>query len=212
MDWLFWDNDGVLVLTEHLYYQACAEALQRADLVLELADFQDISLHRGQSVFDWGLARGLPAAAIPTLKGWRDRCYAELLADAVVVAPGIQETLEKLAGRLGMAIVTSCRREHFVLMHRTTGLLDYFDFVLVREDYDKSKPHPEPYLRALERSGCQAGRGLAIEDSPRGVLAASRAGLDCIAIPGALNRGGDFQAARWQLASAGEIPNLLGMG
>ena len=46
-----------------------------------------------------------------------------------------------------MGVVTKSRREHFELIHTATGLLHYFDFVLTREDYKKSKPDPDSFLR-----------------------------------------------------------------
>ena len=110
-----------------------------------------------------------------------------------------------------MAIVTSCRRENFLQMHRESGLLGYFDFILTREDYGASKPDPEPYRTACARAGLHPGRCLAIEDSERGVTAAARAGLAVAAIPGAMNQGGDFSAARWLLDGIHQLPALLGL-
>ena len=110
-----------------------------------------------------------------------------------------------------MAIVTSCRRDNFLQMHRQSGLLGYFDFILTREDYGASKPDPEPYRTACARAGLDPGRCLAIEDSERGVTSAARAGLAVAAVPGHMNRGGDFGAARWLLHGIDELPVLLGL-
>jgi HAD superfamily hydrolase (TIGR01509 family) len=210
MDWLFWDNDGVLVATEELYYRACAEALARVGVDLDLPTFRTISLQRGESVFQL-VAESRGREARESLRSWRDARYGELLAGGVALLPEAKETLERLRGRVRMAIVTSCRREHFAVMHRDSGLLDYFDFVLMREDYHHSKPHPEPYLLALARSGAKPGRCVVIEDSPRGAQAAARAGLACIVIPGTMNAAGDFSSARWRIERLGEIPDLLGL-
>lgn len=204
-DGIFWDNDGVLMETEHLYYQANAEALAKVGVELSLEDFCRISLRQGESVL--GLAaRDCDAVE---LRRVRDEIYFRLLGEESRVFPGVQDALERLQGRLPMAIVTSCRRENFLQMHRTSGLLGYFDFVLTREDYGASKPDPEPYLTACARAGLQPGRCLAIEDSERGVTSAVRAGLVVAAIPGDMNRGGDFGTARWLLDSIRELPALL---
>lgn len=207
-DGIFWDNDGVLMETEHLYYQANAEALAGAGVQLSLDDFRRISLRRGESVL--GLAAGQGDNATE-LRRVRDEIYFRLLGEDARVIPGVRDTLERLHGRLPMAIVTSCRRENFLQMHRGSQLLDYFDFILTREDYHASKPDPEPYLTACARAGLHPGRCLAIEDSERGVTAAARAGLAVAAIPGAMNRGGDFSAARWLLDGIRELPALLGL-
>ncbi|CAH2030095.1 HAD family hydrolase [Trichlorobacter ammonificans] len=205
-DALFWDNDGVLMETEHLYYRANAAALADVGVELTLDDFRRISLRRGESVL------ALAGGDGTELRRRRDEIYFRLLGEEARVISGVRDTLEQLHGRFAMAIVTSCRREHFVQMHRESGLLDYFDFILTREDYAVSKPDPEPYRTACIRAGIHPARCLAIEDSERGVVSAARAGLCVAAIPGELNRGGDFSAARWLLQEIGELPALLGPG
>jgi len=207
-DGIFWDNDGVLMETEHLYYQANAQALAGAGVELTLEAFCRISLRQGESV----LALAANTCDEVELRRTRDQVYYRLLGEESRVYPGVQETLELLHGRLPMAIVTSCRRENFLQMHRSSGLLGYFDFILTREDYGASKPDPEPYRTACARAGLNPGRCLAIEDSERGVTAAALAGLAVAAIPGEMNRGGDFGAARWLLDSVDELPELLGIG
>lgn len=208
-DGIFWDNDGVLMETEHLYYQANAAALAQAGVTLTLDDFRRISLRQGESVLD--LAAGRGEEATTALRRVRDELYYRLLGEEARPLAGVAETLARLHGRLPMAIVTSCRRENFLQMHRASGLLGYFDFILTREDYGASKPDPEPYRTACVRAGLDPGRCLAIEDSERGVISAARAGLAVAAIPGEMNREGDFGAARWLLTGIDELPALLGL-
>lgn len=204
-DGIFWDNDGVLMETEHLYYQANAEALSLAGVELSIEDFRRISLRQGESVL--GLApSGCDAAE---LRQVRDQIYFRLLGEESRVFPGVRDTLDQLHGRLPMAIVTSCRLDNFLQMHRKSGLTGYFNFILTREDYGASKPDPEPYLTACTRAGLHPDRCLAIEDSERGVASATSAGLVVAAIPGDMNRGGDFSTARWLLDSIQELPALL---
>ncbi|OGU05948.1 MAG: HAD family hydrolase [Geobacteraceae bacterium GWC2_55_20] len=206
-DGIFWDNDGVLMETEQLYYQANAEALAQAGVELSLEEFCRISLRQGESVLS--LAAG--DSDEEALRRVRDEIYFRLLGKEPRVYPGVHDTLELLHGRLPMAIVTSCRRDNFLQMHRASGLLGYFDFILTREDYVSSKPDPEPYLTACARAGLHPGRCLAIEDSERGVTSAARAGLVIAAIPGDMNRGGQFGAARWLLDGIHELPALLNL-
>jgi HAD superfamily hydrolase (TIGR01509 family) len=108
-----------------------------------------------------------------------------------------------------MGVVTSSRRDHFDLIHDQTGLLPYFDFVLTAGDYPRAKPYPDPYLAAVERSGVSTGACIAVEDSERGLEAATLAGVRCIVVPTALTRGGRFARAHRVLASVTEIPGIL---
>lgn len=205
-NFIFWDNDGVLVDTEGLYWQASKEVLEQIGFSLSAEQFAAISLATGRSVFELATT---DEALMDELRHRRNRRYAELLAGSDLVLPGVREAIAQLAGRHEMAIVTSSRRDHFNLIHADSKLLHHFSFVLCREDYLEAKPHPEPYLLALRRSGRKASECLVIEDSLRGLLAAKAAGLTCWVIPSAQTRGQDFASADRILEQIGELPALL---
>ena len=207
--YIFWDNDGVLVDTESYYLQASREALALLGIVLTPSQFADISLNQGRSIFDLATERGHAKGSISKLRTWRDKRYAELLEQRDMTLAGVREVLEKLHGKISMAIVTSSKREHFDIIHRQTSLLPFFDFYLTREDYNLSKPSAEPYLMALEKSGQQAQDVLVIEDSPRGLTAAKAAGLACWVIPTQLTSLRELIGADRILQQIDELPTLL---
>ena len=122
---------------------------------------------------------------------------------------GVKEVVESLAGRYRMGVVTSSRRDHFDLIHARTGLLGCFDFVLTADDAAEVKPHPALYLKAIEKSGCDAGRCLAVEDSERGLAAAHAAGLRCVVVPTSLTRNSRFEHADRVLGRIGEVVAML---
>jgi HAD superfamily hydrolase (TIGR01509 family) len=206
-EFIFWDNDGVLVDTEGLYYQASREALARIGFDLTTEQFAAISLSSGRSVFELATA---DAALMEDLRLWRNARYSELLAGQDLVLPGVRETVARLAPRYGMAVVTSSRRDHFDLIHVGSGLRPFFDFILCREDYRASKPDPEPYRLALQQSGREPCRCLVIEDSARGLAAAKAAGLTCWVIPSAQTRGHAFPGADRVLTHIGDLAALVG--
>lgn len=49
-------------------------------------------------------------------------------------------------------------------------------------DVKNGKPHPEPYLRGLEKAGVKAGEAIVIENAPLGVRSAKAAGIFTIAV------------------------------
>jgi HAD superfamily hydrolase (TIGR01509 family) len=206
---ILWDNDGVLVETEHLYFEATRDTVRSAGLELTQDLYLEHFLVNGRGAWHLLEARGVPADRIEALKAERNARYARRLADAPRVVPGIPDVLDALHGRYVMGIVTSCRREHFEVIHRATGLLKYFDFVLAHGDYARSKPAPDPYLRAVERAGVPAGDCIAVEDSERGLIAATAAGVRCVVIPSWLTRSCRFAGAWRVLESAREVPALL---
>jgi HAD superfamily hydrolase (TIGR01509 family) len=192
---ILWDNDGVLVDTERLYYQATRAALARAGMELSEEVYEDVSLRQGHSVFELLRRRGGGEDEIERLRAERDAHYLGLLESGGLVIEGVEETLRALHGKLAMAVVTSARRIHFDTVHRASGLARYFDFVLTREDYGRCKPDPEPYRTALVRTGLRADECLVIEDTERGLVSATEAGMRCIVIPNSLARSGDFSRA-----------------
>ena len=72
---VFWDNDGVLVDTERLYFQATRELLQKAGVTLTPELFQQVSLREGRSAFDLALDKGVPQEEIDRLQTERNRRY-----------------------------------------------------------------------------------------------------------------------------------------
>jgi FMN phosphatase YigB (HAD superfamily) len=61
-------------------------------------------------------------------------------------------------------LATSALRANQQLAFDRFGLHRYFDAVVTAEDVGRTKPDPEPYLRAAEQLGVSAQRSVAIED------------------------------------------------
>jgi HAD superfamily hydrolase (TIGR01509 family) len=205
---IFWDNDGVLVDTEELYFEATRAVLEQAGYALTVAEYKEIGLGQGRSVFE-AVRAALGDAEVERLRGIRNVRYAERLALGITALDGIASLLSSLHGRVTMGVVTSSNADHFELMHRTTGLLRYFDFVLTNRDYEHTKPHPSGYLAALARCRLAPEECIVIEDSERGLASARAAGLRCIVIPRGLTRGGSFTGAYRVLEEANEIAAVL---
>ena len=52
--------------------------------------------------------------------------------------------------------------------------MEFMDLVISNEDVKNSKPHPEMYWKAISMMSCLPEETLIVEDSPYGLLAASR--------------------------------------
>jgi HAD superfamily hydrolase (TIGR01509 family) len=206
---LLWDNDGVLIDTEGLFFEATRGVLMNVGIKLTQEVYAKYALQQGWSCFDLAAARGLNASQISELRAERDRLYSALLADGPGPIEDVCETLTLLRRRFRMAVVTTSKAEHFQLMHRRSGLLEFFEFAITREDYQRSKPDPEPYIAALKRLQLSAEQCVAIEDSERGLVAAKAAGLRCIVIPSGMTRGAKFDGAAALLASVAAVPKAL---
>jgi HAD superfamily hydrolase (TIGR01509 family) len=206
---LFWDNDGVLVDTEHLYLAATREVLARQGIELSDADYHELFLTRNRGILHFAELHRWSDAALDAIRRERNARYTGLLREQCCVLDGVEHVLAKLHGRYTMGIVTSALREHFDIVHATSGLLGYFQFVLASGDYSESKPHPAPYLKAVERAGVRPDECLVIEDSERGLASATAAGLKCVVVPSRLTAGRPFAAAHRVLGNIRELLALL---
>lgn len=197
---ILWDNDGVLVDTERLFWQANRELFLPFGIDLSERDF--FNWYLADNCGAWHLLDhlGMSGERIAELREGRNRRYSELLLGAAVEPiAGVGELLSALAPRMAMGVVTSSMASHFALIHSRLDLLRHFRFVLTAEHYTNSKPSPEPYLLGLEKLGLQADRCVVVEDSPRGLAAARAAGIRCIVLRNALTRHYSFPGA-WRIA------------
>lgn len=206
---IFWDNDGVLVDTEHLYFEATRRVLAAAGIELTEDDYRELFLVQGRGAWHLAEVRGLSLTAVEALKEQRNALYGELIAGAPRVLPGVPEVVSALHGRYRMGVVTSSRRHHFEIIHRDTGLLPYFDFVITADDCPRTKPCPDPYLRAIEMSGVDRTACLVVEDSERGLEAATAAGLRCVVVPSRLTQSQTFDGTFGRLDSIRDLPAML---
>lgn len=202
---IFWDNDGVLVDTERLHFLATRRVLASVGIPLTREHYIELYLVRGKSAFQLAAEKGTPPDAIKLLREERNILYSSLLRQEDLLIPEAREVIEALHGTYTMGIVTSSKPGHFRLIHEKTGLLPFFHFVITAGDYTHSKPHPEPYLLAVERSGFRKEECLVVEDSERGLTAAIEAGIRCIVVPNEFTRGSNFAGAEKVLKSVKEL-------
>jgi HAD superfamily hydrolase (TIGR01509 family) len=206
---ILWDNDGILVDSERWYFSATREVLAEVGIDLTPARYFEHFLASSGGLTELATSHGFSAARIEELRRVRNARYEHHLAHESLPMAGVEETLKALRPHFVMGIVTSSRRDHFEMIHRRTGFLQYFDFTLTQADYIHCKPAPEPYLRAIERAGFAAAECLAIEDAPRGLAAARAADVDCWVIPTELSRPSPFAGANRILLHNSEMRALL---
>ena len=134
----------------------------------------------------------------------RRRRFHELVAQQEL-RPGVQSLLEA-ASRQGipLAIASSSTRDWVEENLATRHLRPYFQAVYTAADVTAVKPDPTLYLLAVQALGVQPAQALAIEDSLNGLLAAKRAGLQCVVVPHGMTQHMVFAGATAVLPSLAE--------
>ena len=94
----------------------------------------------------------------------------------VSLFPEVQPTLEMLANRYRLAVLTNGNADV-----RRLGLADYFQFALCAEDLGVGKPDPRPFREALRRAGVAANQAVHVGDHPLDdIRGAQAAGLRAV--------------------------------
>ena len=90
----------------------------------------------------------------------------EKYRDTITVFHGIKELLETISElKLGIGIVTSKTHEEFRSDFQKFDISSYFETVVCADDTLQHKPEPDPLLKYMEWTKCQANELLYIGDS-----------------------------------------------
>jgi HAD superfamily hydrolase (TIGR01509 family) len=205
---VLFDHDGVLVDTEFWYYKAGERALADIGLTVDRDQYLR-DMNQGSGTWARARAEGVDEQTISRLREVRDGYYQEYLRTQAIEIEGVVEALAELSEHVRMAIVTTAKRVDFDLIHAQRHIRRFMDFVLVREDYQLAKPHPEPYLTGLKRFGATREETLVVEDSLRGLSSAVAAGIDCVIVHNDFTRGSDFSQASYRIETLMELMDIV---
>jgi len=176
---VIFDFDGVLVDSEPLHVRAFQDVLARYGRTLTDEEYYaNYIVYSDREVLERVLPAGEVLEAALTAK---IRRYQELMEVGVPVFQDCLALLTRTDGwRVGLA-TGSIRREVERIL-QSLRIRDRFAAIVTREDCEKGKPDPEPFLRAARGLGLHPRQCVAIEDTPGGVQAAKAAGMACVAV------------------------------
>lgn len=181
---VIFDHDGLMVNTEDVVYTAYSRIFGPRAIAFPW-DYYVTSL--GMPVAD-SLAMYLRDLGDPMTLDELAQARAEQMRTLTETdlrpMPGLLPLLDALQARGDLlAVATSGTRPHIEKSLSRFGLTGYFDAVVCIDDVARGKPHPDLILEVLRRTGAAASDAIMLEDAPRGVEAAHRAGVFCIAVP-----------------------------
>ena len=205
---ILFDNDGVLVETEQWFYQANKKMLESVGIPLPIEKYMQIMIN-GKSTLDLLKDNCFTSLQIEELRQKRIACYQEFLRTKDLKISGIIETLERLKPHFQMAIVTTCMPDDFDIIHRDGEITKFMDKIFTCKDYKYSKPHPEPYQKALQYFDITPEQTVVIEDSERGLRSAVAANIDCIIIENQFTKSHNFSQATKILQKFTDLPNIF---
>ncbi|MGA1932432.1 HAD family hydrolase [Arcobacter sp. YIC-464] len=206
--YILFDNDGVLVETEKWYFEANKIALKQLGITLELDVYLEI-MARGGTAWELAFKEGFSKEVVDNKRFQRDEYYQNFLKTKNIEIPNVKKSLEKLSKKYKMGIVTTSRRVDFDLIHKNRGIIDYMDFSLCVEEYERAKPYPDPYLASLKKFNAKKDEAIVVEDSQRGLTSAFNANIQCAIVHNDFTVKHDFSKADYFINKLDELEGLL---
>ncbi len=178
------DMDGLLLDTETLWHHAEVELFTRHGASFSWEDkMAVIGTSFDQTAHYFAERLGAPPEEGAALVREMLEIMHASLQRQVDGRPGAIELVERLRGRIPLAVASNSPRLLVDTALATAHLTGVFDAVVTSDDVVHGKPAPDVYLLACERLGVAPADALALEDSPSGIAAAKAAGLACIGVP-----------------------------
>jgi HAD superfamily hydrolase (TIGR01509 family) len=179
---VFWDYDNTILETAEAHWNKHRAVL--AQHCIELDEKYRKRVYENNGSQNWIWMNEQLGLKIPQkeylhaidLEFQRNILYLEFRS-------GITELCQLIRDlSIPQAIVTNARRESAEPVLKEKDILSLMDFVLFKEDYEGRKPDPTPYLVGFEKMAQLIGKPLdpkkciVVEDDPKGVESAHRAG------------------------------------
>ena len=205
---VLFDHDGVLVDTEHLYFRATSETLGSVGLDLDLRAYLKLQAVGGNA-WQRMMTAGYDEVEVAHKRLERDQLYQHYIRTEKIDIDDVGIVLESLYTRFGLAIVTTAKQCDFDLIHKDRKIVQYMDLVLTNRDYMRSKPAPDPYLKALDHFGITPQQALVVEDSERGLKSAVAAGIDCAVVYHPFTAPQDFSQATYRIDKLSGLLDIL---
>jgi len=171
---IIFDLDGVLVEAKGIHFDALNRALGKYAI-----DWNEhLSIYDGlkttQKLQMLTERKGLPESSHESV--WEAKQYWTL---QMLKELQPNQTLQSVMSALSeegykLAVCSNSIRKTVLTVLSKLGIIEFMDLIISNEDVKNSKPHPEMYWKAISLMSCLPEQTLIVEDSPYGLLAASR--------------------------------------
>jgi beta-phosphoglucomutase len=187
---IIFDCDGVIADTEPLHMAAFGCVLAEEGITLTEDDyFAHYLALDDRGCFTRAFA-GREASQTQMHELMRRKAgYVErAMQTGLALLPGAAEFIHKAADRYPLAVASGALRAEIETVVNHGGLRDCFRAIVSAEDVARSKPYPDPFIKALEllnlpiTDRIEPRECLVIEDSIHGIRAAHQAAMRCLAV------------------------------
>jgi beta-phosphoglucomutase len=185
------DFDGVIADTEPLHFEAYRQIFEPFGIKVTFEEYVGhyIGLADRKALAVAGREHGLEVEGrlLDDLIARKAEIMRHILAGARPVYRGVAELLCAWSATVPLAIASGALRSEIELVLTVAGIVDTVQVIVSADDVKRSKPAPDPYLKALDLlaldvSDLEPSRTVAIEDSRFGIQSAREAGMRTVAL------------------------------
>lgn len=180
--YIFFDMDGVLVLSESLHYAAWLNTLSQLNLPQEWFHCEDIIGLSDINIANDLIQKFSLSDSPQSIYHCKKQQLIKSVGKGFKIHRGRNQFLDWVTTNSNAALVSSASLQEIDAIIAHEQIAHYFNFIIGAEDVSSHKPEPTPYLLALEKAGVKPNEALIIEDSEAGITAALRANVPVIGL------------------------------
>ena len=172
---IIFDLDGVLVEAKNIHFDALNEALPtecKIEWNEHLSKYDGLKTNQKLEMLTKD--KGLSPDTYEHVWELKQKITLEKLQNLQHSNQLIFCMKELISQGYKLACCSNSIRKTVLTVLSKLGIIEYFDLIISNEDVKNSKPHPEMYWKAMSMMGYLPEETLIVEDSPYGLLAASR--------------------------------------
>ncbi len=180
---VLFDMDGVIVDSNPIHKEVLIEFCRKYGVELDEENLRENVY--GRTNKDW-IPNVFGEVSDETIEAYtkeKEEMFREVFIPKDHIVPGLIEFLELLdhAG-IRKVIATSAPAENADYILKELDIASHFDAVLNASHVSKSKPDPEPYLKAAKAGDAEPQNCIVFEDSISGVRSGSAAGAKVVGV------------------------------
>lgn len=179
---IIFDLDGTIIDSEALSLQAIMDCAAQWGVPVTKDEAAAVVGRKWEIAFDMLFSKHrIPVSPEMAAQQVLERFQAIVRKDMVFV-PHVKAAIEDFSRHFRLALVSGSHREDVLWALRKLGVDHLFELVYGAEDYPRSKPAPDGYLKALATMELMAEECVVFEDSVPGLTSAHAAGIRSVAI------------------------------
>ena len=175
---IIFDLDGVLVEAKQIHYDTLNQALREINEKYVITESEHLSTYDGlkttQKLEMLTKNKGLHPELYDDIWYRKQHLTIEAISQLQPDSQKIELFKELRDSGYKLACASNSIRRSVLVMLAKIGIIEYMDLIISNEDVKNSKPHPEMYWKAMSMMSVLPEETLIVEDSPHGLLAASR--------------------------------------